>query len=265
MRSNHLNRLLNKGRKQVNLGKPIAVGNTAEIYQVEDKVMKVFKEHLPPLEHIHEANKQEYAFSSGLPVPKVFNVTKIEGRQAIIMEYVRGKTAGELILNNMESADLYLTECAQMQLKIHAMPADPSVIGSMTDKLHKQIQIAETLNQAQKRNLLKKLDSIMFQPGLCHGDFHPFNIIIGESTVTVIDWVDSSSGDVRADVIRTYLLISEASVKLAERYVHIYCSLTGISRNEVFQWMPIIAAARLWENVSDAEHKRLLEIIRETI
>ncbi|MEK5064437.1 aminoglycoside phosphotransferase family protein [Cytobacillus sp. FSL R5-0596] len=218
---------------------------------------QVFKEHLPPLEHIHEANKQEYAFSCGLPVPKIVKAAEIEGRQAIIMKYVKG--------NKMESPDHYLTICAQMQQKIDAMPADPSVIGSMTDRLYKQIQIVETLNQEQKIILLKKLDSMMSDSKLFHGDFHPFNIIIGESTVTVIDWVVSSSGDVLADVTRTYLLISEASAKLAKRYVHIYSSLTGISREEIFHWIPIIAAARLSENVSEGEHKRLLDIIKEFI
>lgn len=173
------------------------------------------------------------------------------------MKYVKG--------NKMESPDHYLTICAQMQQKIDAMPADPSVIGSMTDRLYKQIQIVETLNQEQKIILLKKLDSMMSDSKLFHGDFHPFNIIIGESTVTVIDWVVSSSGDVLADVTRTYLLISEASAKLAKRYVHIYSSLTGISREEIFHWIPIIAAARLSENVSEGEHKRLLDIIKEFI
>jgi aminoglycoside phosphotransferase (APT) family kinase protein len=123
--------------------------------------------------------------------------------------------------------------------------------------------MAETLTPAQKSNLQNKLNSLKVEARLCHGDFHPFNIIIGDSTVSVIDWVDASSGDVRTDVIRTYLLISEASGILADRYVEIYCSLTGISRDEIFHWLPIIAAARLSENVSEAEQKRLLDIIRE--
>ncbi|WP_264737585.1 phosphotransferase family protein [Cytobacillus firmus] len=249
----------------MNLGNPIAIGNTAEIYQYEDKIVKVFKKHLPPAEHLHEAKKQEYASSSGLPVPKVFEVTEIEGRQAIIMEYIRGKTAGELILGNMESAENYLNICVGMQEKIHALPADASVIGSMTEKLHHQIELAETLNRTQKYFLLKKLGSMIFEQKLCHGDFHPFNLILSDGTVSIIDWVDSSSGDVRADVIRTFLLLSEASEKLAEMYVHIYCRNTGLSRDEIFQWAPIVAAARLSENVSGEENKRLLEIVTQSM
>ncbi len=134
----------------MNLGNPIAVGNTAEIYQYDDKIVKVFKKHLPPSEHLHEAKKQEYASSCGLSVPKIFKVTEIAGRQAIIMEYRKGKTAGDLILENMESAENYLNICVDMQQKIHALPADASVIGSMTAKQHNQIQSVETLNKTQK-------------------------------------------------------------------------------------------------------------------
>lgn len=66
--------------------------------------------------------------------------------------------------------------------------------------------------------------------------------------VKIIDWVDASSGDIRADVFRTYLLYSQNSVELAEMYLHIYCKKTGLLRDEIFQWAPIINAARLAES-----------------
>jgi len=66
--------------------------------------------------------------------------------------------------------------------------------------------------------------------------------------VNIIDWVDASSGDIRADVFRTYLLYSQNSEELAEMYLHIYCKKTGLLRDEIFQWAPIISAARLAES-----------------
>lgn len=97
---------------------------------------------------------------------------------------------------------------------------------------------------------MNKLYSIKFEPRLCHGDFHPFNLILSNKSVNIIDWVDASSGDIRADVFRTYLLYSQSSVELAEMYLHIYCRNTGLSRDEIFQWAPIIIAARFAEKVS---------------
>lgn len=215
--------------------------------------------------HLHEAKKQEYAYSCGLPVPKIFEVTEIAGRQAIIMEFIKGKIAGEQILGNMESAEEYLKICVDMQQKIHALPADAAVIGTMTEKLHRHVELVEMLNRTQKNLLLKRLESMIFEPKLCHGDFHPFNLILSDGKVSIFDWVDSSSGDVRADVFRTFLLCSKASVKLAEMYLYIYCKNTGLSRDEIFKWAPIIAAARLSENVSGEDNKRLMEIVAQTM
>ena len=73
------------------LGNPIAKGNTAEIYLTDDKVVKLFKDYLPDTESMNEA-KKKYAYSCGLPVPNVFEVIKIQNRQAIIMEHVKGTT-----------------------------------------------------------------------------------------------------------------------------------------------------------------------------
>ena len=43
----------------MNLGNPIAKGNTAEIYLYEDKVVKLFKEYLPNTESINEAKNKD--------------------------------------------------------------------------------------------------------------------------------------------------------------------------------------------------------------
>lgn len=244
----------------MNLGNPIAIGSTAKIYLCDNKIVKVFKKHFPHTESLYEAKKQEYAYSCGLHVPKVLEVTEIESRQAIIMEYVKGKTVGDLLINNMELAEHYIGICVNVQQKMHAIVVDSNLLEPMSEKLHRQIESVHHLDEKQKNKLLRKLNSMAFEPRLCHGDFHPFNLIISNDNVKIIDWVDSTSGDIRADVYRTYLLYSHSSVELAEMYLRIYCKNTGLSRDEIFQWAPIIAGARLAENVSleNIEHLKKL-------
>ncbi|EEK73248.1 Phosphotransferase enzyme family protein [Bacillus mycoides] len=232
----------------MNLGNPIAKGNTAEIYLCDNKVVKLFKECLPNTESLYEARKQKYAYSCGLHVPKVFEVTEIQGRQAIIMEYVEGESVGELLLNNLSKAEHFISICVSIQQKIHAISVSSDEIEPMEERLYRQINSVHDLDEKQKGNILKKLDSITFEPRLCHGDLHPFNLIMSNGDVKIIDWVDASSGDIRADVFRTYLLYSQNSVELAEMYLHIYCKKTGLLREGIFQWAPIISAARLAES-----------------
>ena len=245
------------------LDNPFAFGNTANLYLYDDKIIKVFKKHLPPSEFLDEAKKQEYAYSLGLHVPKILEVTDIHGQQAIIMEYVIGKTVGELLINNLDRAENYINICVNVQKNIHAVEIDTELLEPMSKKLLRQIERVDHLNQTQKNTLLNRLDKMTYKPRLCHGDFHPFNLIMSDDKVYIIDWVDSSSGDIRADVYRTYLLFSQKSVDLADMYLAMYCKNTDLSRDEIFQWAPIIAAARLSENVSSESNKRLMEIVTE--
>ncbi|MFP3489684.1 phosphotransferase, partial [Staphylococcus sp. SIMBA_130] len=69
----------------------------------------------------------------------------------------------------------------------------------MNEKLTRQIGTADRLSQSQKTALLFKLSEMPVKKQLCHGDFHLFNLIMGDH-VTIIDWVDASAGDSRADV-----------------------------------------------------------------
>jgi aminoglycoside phosphotransferase (APT) family kinase protein len=245
----------------VELGNPIAIGNTAKIYLHENKIYKLFDDYLPDTESSYEANKQKYAYSCGLSVPKIIDVTKINGKQAVVMEYTRGKTLGDLLKNDMEHAEYYMSIFVDLQQKIHQVIADD--LEPMAKKLHRQIRSAHNLEESLKTALIQKLDSISFANRLCHGDYHPFNVIVGDHKNTIIDWVDSSSGDVRSDAYRTYLLCSQFSTDLADMYLHCYCERSGLSEDDIFQWAPIIAGARLAERVSSEKADRLMAIINQ--
>jgi RIO-like serine/threonine protein kinase len=243
------------------LGNPIASGNTAVIYLHENNVIKVFNDHLPDGEAEYEANKQKFAHSCGLRVPEIMDVTEIEGKQAIIMEYVKGKTVGEIASAEIENAAYYLNLSVDIHLKIHSKTAYS--LEPMREKLTRQIESTGKLSQRQKKALMKKLESMAFEPRLCHGDFHLYNLIMSDDNVTIIDWIDSSSGDIRADVYRTYLLYSQISSNIAELYLRLYCQKSGLSKEEILEWAPIIAGARLSENVSSENNERLIEIVNK--
>lgn len=244
----------------MNLGAPIAIGNTAQIYLYENKIVKVFNDFLPDTESSYEANKQKFAHSCGLSVPKIFDVTTIDGKQAIIMEFVKGKTIGDILSENMEQAEYYMNISVDIQQKIHMIGAD--TLEPMSLKLSRQIESAQQLDKRYKSALLQKMDTITYKKRLCHGDFHMFNLIMSDNNqVTIIDWVDSSAGDFRADVYRTYLLYEQFSIELADMYLRLYCQKSGLSKDEIFQWAPIIAGARLSENVSSEKNERLIKIV----
>ncbi|WP_386063323.1 phosphotransferase family protein [Thalassobacillus hwangdonensis] len=237
----------------------VGKGNTATIFRQDDKVIKVFHERFGEGEAFNEARKQRFAFESGLPVPEVKEVTKIDGRQAIVMEYIEGTTLGDNLEKDMNYAEYYLRQSIAVQMEIHKI--DAIDLNPMPSKLARQISAAPKLNRNQKEALLEKLASMDMEKKLCHGDFHIYNLMEGGGRVTILDWVDASGGNPRADVYRTYLLYSQHYPSLADDYVKIYCEESGVPLEEIFDWAPIIAGARLAEQVDTEDPDRLLEIV----
>lgn len=245
----------------MNLGQPVARGNTADIYLCDDKIVKLFHDDLPDTESAYEAKKQQLIVSCGLPVPKIFDVTHINGKQAIVMEYIRGSTLAALCKRNMEKAESYLALSVTTQILVHQKVI--SSLESTKDRLKWKLQNADALDAVCKADLTARLEAMPSGNRLCHGDFHPGNLILTDSGIVIIDWVDATAGDPCADVCRTYLLYSQFSADLAESYLRLYCEKSGFTRSRILAWAPFTAGARLTENVASENAKRLLQIVRQ--
>ncbi|WP_345239355.1 aminoglycoside phosphotransferase family protein [Pontibacillus salipaludis] len=243
----------------MNHWEPIAEGNTATIYKNDGHVMKVFKDHLPSTEALKEAKKQGYARSCGIPVPRIVDVVTHEGKPALVMEYIKGRSIGECFRENPAHAERYLKQSVEVQFNMHSFPGDG--LESMTEKLANQIVSAPMIKSVQKQKLIDLLKGFHYKPKICHGDFHLYNLIQSESGITIIDWVDASSGDPRADVYRTYLLYLQHSRELGDLYLRLYCEKSGFKKEEILKWAPVIACARLSEHVATEDVSRLLKIV----
>lgn len=248
--------------KLIDMGEPIAIGNTAHIYRMDDKVIKVFHDYLPQQVAEYEGNKQILAYKKGLRVPEVLHITEIEGKPALIMQHVTGRPLGEVAEQHMEQLEHYLNLFVDTQLAVHAV--DGQLLESMEQKLAQQIHRAAGLEEGKKEKLLAALPSMFSGPSVvCHGDFHPHNVLLDGHNVTIIDWVDATAGDRHADVYRTYMLLAASSVEIAQFYLKIYSQKSGVTYEDVMKWEPILAAARLGEHITDEEQKRLLSMVNK--
>lgn len=247
----------------MDLSTPIASGNSAKIYLFDGKIVKVFRDHLPDNEAEYEAAKQTAAYSLGLPVPQLLDITRINGKKAIIMEYVQGTTLGDLMQQDASQIEPYMNLSVDIQIEMHSKSI--TSLELMTDKLTRQLNMAELLDETCKAKLLSHLDSLPIGTKLCHGDYHVFNLIKTKDRIVIIDWVDATVGNPCADVYRSYLLYSQYSPHLADRYLSIYCEKSSLTRDDIFAWAPIIAGARLSENMSDEQIDSLLKIVHQHI
>jgi Ser/Thr protein kinase RdoA (MazF antagonist) len=119
-----------------------------------------------------------------------------------------------------------------------------------------------------KTAALAALSTLPYGGQICHGDFHPGNIMHTPGRAVVIDWIDASRGNPLADMARTTIIVMGAAassevpnpaLKVIIRlfhsiYLHHYFQLRPCGEEEFRRWLPVVTAARLRENIPELEY-----------
>lgn len=242
----------------------IGKGRTAAVYEgsCSDQVVKLFFEWCSREMVEHEYRAARAVAMAGLPVPYVGDMVQLEGRWGIVYQRVQGESMLRALLSRPGSVLSRARQLAAEQVRIHgcSVPGLPS----LQQELARGIKRAE-LRDPLKQQALALLQQLPSGEALCHGDYHPDNVIINGKDLIVIDWNNATTGHPLADVARTSLLLTVAEIPASrpliwllklwkkvfhDAYVGHYLQLTGHTRQELSRWLIPLAAARLSENVS---------------
>ena len=238
------------------LGSPIGIGARAEVYDLGAAALKLYTASAGKTPAFREAAILAIVEELDLPAPRVHAVQRREDRWGLVMSKAAGPSFGEG-MQGAADPGAYLAEMARLHALIHSRPGRN--LPSHHQRLRANIEAAPSLGATLRRRLLDGLIVLPHGDRLCHGDFHPFNIIGPPGEAVVVDWADASEGSPAADVCRSLVLISAADQAVAAGYVEAYCALTGIDADSVHAWLPFVAAARLAEGVPQ-ETDRLLAL-----
>ena len=221
----------------------IALRKNKTIYRDGDKCVKLFAKGYSKADILNEALNQARIEETGLNIPKILEITTIDGCWAIILEYISGKTLAELIEENPEKKNEYLAYMVDLQLKVSSQKVP--LINRLKDKMHRKISQAE-INETTRYDLQTRLESMPKEYKLCHGDFNPSNIIISDDGKPyIIDWSHVTQGNLCADGARSYLLFRLAGDEEgAETYLELFCKKSKISKKNIQKWLPIVAASQ---------------------
>lgn len=225
------------------LDKIIAVRTNKAVYRDGDLAIKVFDESFPKSDILNEALNQSRVEEAGLNVPALVEVLKIDGKWAIVSEYIPGKTLRQLMDENPDRAEEYLDRFVDIQLDMHGRKAP--LLNKLFDKMHRKIS-ASSFDATTRYELHTRLDSMPRHDKVCHGDFNPSNIIISEGGAPyILDWSHATQGNASADAARTFLLFSLAGeADLAGRYLDLFCKKSDTAKQYVQKWIPIVAASQ---------------------
>jgi hypothetical protein len=248
------------------VGRFLAAGNVAEVFEWDSRVVKLYRSPAAKPAAFREAAINAAVEAMGIPVPAVWGVRQIGSRWRVVFDRVRHASFAEQMRGDPAAEPLYLEKLAQLHTLIHALPAPQ--LGSLKIRLATNIARTQLLDEPRKQLLLSGLAGMPEGDRLCHGDFHPINVLGEISRPVVIDWPDACRGDPAADACRSYLLLKLHAEEIAEPYLEAYCHINdaaesgrptnNVTRQAIFDWLPFVAAARLAENVPD-DFDRLLK------
>ena len=226
------------------LEKIITVRTAKTIYRDGDKVIKLMGEEYSAPNVLSEALNLAAVGETGLKVPKLVEVTKINGKWAIVWEYVEGTPLDRLMEKNKGKAQEYLERFVDIQLGMHSHNA--TWLPILAEKFERKIK-ASGLDATCRYELLGRLAGMSKDTRLCHGDFNPSNIVITDKDeVYIIDWSHASQGNPLADAAHTYLLFwLSGNINMAEKYITLFCKKSDTPKQLVLKWLSIVAASRL--------------------
>lgn len=236
------------------LNNKIAERKNKEIYVEDGKVVKLFIASHPKSDILNEAlNQSRVEESSNLNVPKLIEVKKYNDRWALVSEYIEGKTISELMQEDPENFDKYLDLFVRVQLTI--LDNKVPLLTRIKEKFTRKLENATNLDNNTKYELLQRLQGMKNHDELCHGDYHPSNVIIKEDgTVYVIDWSHVTQGNAAADAARTFLLFSmENNTELADQYLDAFSKASSIPKESIQRWIPIVAATQMTKNIAEEQ------------
>ena len=222
----------------------IAVRPNKTVYRDGDKCVKVFNEDFSKTDVLNEALNQARMETLGLNIPKIHEVTMVDGKWAIVSDHIEGKTLSQLMVANPEKRNEYIELMVDVQMSIHSNTCRE--LTRLKDKMYRKIG-ESGLDKNAVYDLRARLEGMPKHRKLLHGDLCPSNIIITEDgTPYVIDWAHATRGNASADVARSYLVFClNYDKETAEYYLDLFCKKSGTDKRYVQSWMPIVAASQL--------------------
>jgi aminoglycoside phosphotransferase (APT) family kinase protein len=259
---------------------PLAEGREAEVFvRADGDVVKVMRSaNQEPRVRREAAALQALADRRHL-APRFVETTEVAGRPALVSERVSGD---DLLVRLSKKPWLVLKVAATLG-RAHAAMHDhlaPDTLPDLHDELAQRIESAKALPGHHAAAALERLRALPTGDRLCHGDYHPQNVLGTLKDPVIIDWGDASRGAPAADVARTLLLLRIGELPpdtpapmraltavgrglLARRYLTVYRRHAPASPARLDDWLFVRAAARFNEELEE-EYPRLLKLLDQS-
>jgi len=243
-------------------------GREAEVFAWEDgRILRLLRDPGAIEQNQAQASALRAIKEAGGPAPGVYGIVTVDGRPGLIMERINGPS----LLGQLAGRPWTIRKAARLMAKLHlqmhaiaALPETPSV----HEKLGSQMQSKRVPSDLSGAGL-SLLEQLPTGDRVCHGDFHPDNIMISDGGAIVIDWTNVAKGNPHADVARTLVigrwgippeapltlrLLAKGGRRLLLReYLSVYQRSSPLNSDLLNRWRLVGAIARLAEAIPGEE------------
>lgn len=245
------------------IGKLVGRGRSAEIYALgKDRVIKLFNESTPTWVVDREFNITTLVARAGIPVPMPLERMELLLRPGIVYQRIQGRLLSKELLLKPWNIKQQFIRLAELHSDIHSHSiAD---LPDQREEYHRQISKTE-ISPQQKLLLYRILETLPGGDRVCHGDFHPENIMATSGGSIIIDWMNGAKGAALADVARTVMILRlylpHPLQWGVETYLKRYREIYPYKPEDLGNWLKIVTAARLSEGIT-RERVRLLNWLK---
>lgn len=257
----------------------IAEGREAEIFGWQDgAVLRLLRNPQAQRQVEWEAQAMAAARASGVRVPAVLGTVTVEGRPGLIMERVDGPDMLTLLARRPWSVLAVGRASGELQARLHETPA-PEGIPDLKATFLNRIPSSDRVPPQLAEFALAELDRLPDGDRICHGDFHPGNLLQTDGEPLLIDWTSVMRGDPAADYCRTDLMIrlgdpppgTPPQIRVLAAFARgilltlhrrAYRRVRPLDTDLVRRWEVPVAANRLVDNI-EAERPKLLRLLEE--
>jgi len=259
--------------------KKIAEGREAELFLLPDgRVLRLVRPGMPRAEERIrlEAAALAAAVEAGAPAPRVFETVVRDGRPGLIMERLEEPDLLTLLGRRPWLVLNIARRTAELHAELHRVDA-PAALPRLKEWIRAHLEESDVVPEDLHREALSLLDELPDGDRLCHGDFHPGNIMVGGERPAVVDWTSATRGDPAGDVARTWVLLEASPVPpgapallrrlvgigrgvLLHGYARAYLRRSMIDADRLSRWTQLRAIERLAQDVP-GERERLLTLL----
>jgi uncharacterized protein (TIGR02172 family) len=253
----------------------LAKGLTAQVHAWgHGRVLKWFEPWRTAAKIEREFAISRAVHAAGLPVPAVYEMVEVDGRRGIVFERIDRPSLFQHVVARPWKLFSAARQLAELHARLHAVTAPPQ-LPTQREQLEGWIDTARDLPLARKEELRRASAELPEGNALCHGDFHPANILLSARGPIIIDWSSATRGHAMGDVARTVhlfehadlpeesprhilLLFKWARASLLRGYLKRYFQLRPGVPRDLEAWRPVQeAAASAWRAMREGESASL--------